>query len=157
MMNFLFVSSQDDDENKKKYVCQYCGKMFLSKTGHRNHIAQNHVLELKKHICSWKVCLLIKRYVQVQILNNTYCIQDCERRFYSLTELEIHHRTHTGERPFVCSFCGDSFISKSAMNVHERKVHEAKGNYGPVSVRLHYATKPCDVGRMTVWSLLIIG
>ncbi len=26
-----------------------------------------------------------------------------------------------------------------------------------VRARLHYMTKPCDIGHMTVWSLLIMG
>ncbi len=53
--------------------------------------------------------------------------QGCDKKFFSSTELVIHIRNHTGERPFVCSYCGDAFISKSTLSTHEKSIHGIQG------------------------------
>ncbi|KAF8512613.1 hypothetical protein BU17DRAFT_69159 [Hysterangium stoloniferum] len=51
-----------------------------------------------------------------------YKCPTCGDMFDRRATLEIHERTHTGERPFVCSFprCGKSFTVKSNATRHER-------------------------------------
>ncbi|KIJ49157.1 hypothetical protein M422DRAFT_161551, partial [Sphaerobolus stellatus SS14] len=46
----------------------------------------------------------------------------CARRFPTPRSLEDHTRTHTGQRPFVCSFpgCGSDFNVMSNLRRHER-------------------------------------
>jgi len=42
----------------------------------------------------------------------------CQKQFSSASSLQIHNRTHTGEKPFACTVCGRAFTTKGNLKVH---------------------------------------
>ncbi|NWU73352.1 ZNF22 protein, partial [Pterocles burchelli] len=43
----------------------------------------------------------------------------CGKRCRWSSELVIHQRIHTGERPYQCDDCGKSFVERSALIRHQ--------------------------------------
>lgn len=79
-------------------------KNFQTKTGfrrksyfHRGETASQPKPQVAAHICNL-----------------------CGKGFSQQNLLRIHHRVHTGERPFECKVCGKNFYSTSNLRAHER-------------------------------------
>ena len=112
---------------KKKFVCDLCGKAFQRKdhmTQHRDFIHEG----IKRYGCP--VCDKffsrkenVTNHVKVvhQKKKDFQC-EICGKYLISKFSLENHRRTHTGEKPFVCEVCPAAFADPSSLISH-RKTH----------------------------------
>lgn len=60
-----------------------------------------------------------------------YC-SICSKGFKDKYSVNVHIRTHTGEKPFACSLCGKSFRQKAHLAKHYQ-THLAQKNAGTVT------------------------
>ncbi|XP_054737683.1 transcription factor grauzone-like [Anastrepha obliqua] len=80
-------------------VCPFCSKLSPTLMAHRSHIEYMH-LNKKKHACKL-----------------------CDKAFKSPKSLQEHMTTHTGEVFCTCTFCPQTFNSKSNMYTHRKRKH----------------------------------
>ncbi|KAK5650463.1 hypothetical protein RI129_001492 [Pyrocoelia pectoralis] len=80
------------------HVCGICYKPFPTKRALRTH-SRTHGLFEKRYKCS-----------------------QCEKKFFAQSELTIHIRKHTGERPLICSTCQKRFADPRSLAKHN-KIH----------------------------------
>lgn len=97
-------------EQKLSLPCPACGKIFSSKAKLDYHIT---VHGMASENCKTSP---LKRFE---------CNQ-CGRLLWSQSQLKIHQRTHTGERPFTCTECSKTFVSLGALNKHKLSHSEEK-------------------------------
>ena len=85
---------------KLTFACEKCGKPFDGKLGLMQHMMKVHDKEGKRVQCD--VCQMW--------ISDKACLKD-------------HARTHTGEKPYTCTFCDKTFTSAAAMTAHRKKRH----------------------------------
>lgn len=106
--NFSSKAARDDhcqNCESKIFHCTHCDKKFAFERQLKRHMAL--VKGIKAHKCEF-----------------------CEKSFVNRTELNVHLRVHTNERPYVCSFpgCGKSFRTNSHRSAH-MDTHNTEKNF----------------------------
>ena len=114
--HYSFNNSAERNEHESKlhsgdYVdCLICGLIMSSSTGLRRHMAQSHPEFFKTTLPIFQ-----KRF------ECTYC----HKLFASKAYLAVHHKIHTGEKPFKCpeKDCLYSAVSKDSLKKHSERAH----------------------------------
>lgn len=52
-------------------------------------------------------------------------LQICETAFSTSTQLKVHTRSHTGEKPYFCDKCKKAFTTSGGLNRHKRQQHDS--------------------------------
>ncbi|XP_054276639.1 zinc finger protein ZFP2-like [Macrosteles quadrilineatus] len=95
--SFKSDETPSGSKNEKITYCEQCDKHF------------EKPISLKKH----------QSVHPKESFNCTFC----NKSFKHSWNFQSHIRSHTGERPFVCSICSKTFTDKSALNAHTRIAH----------------------------------
>ena len=101
-------------------------------TSTRYHIDKNknhgHCEDAKKYKCT--MCDYSARYksnLTIHLRKHTgekpHECNICKKRFARKDYLKKHMRSHTGEKPFKCSICKTTFKQKSGLTTHLRHIH----------------------------------
>lgn len=106
-------------------LCEHCSETFTKKSLLTKHIRRVHKEVIvkpfqcdvcKRHFESYGV---IKAHMKIHGVGDFMC-DFCGRNFAKKTNMQIHVRTHTGEKCYHCEMCGKSFTNASGLTSHKR-------------------------------------
>ncbi|XP_065211645.1 homeotic protein spalt-major isoform X2 [Planococcus citri] len=107
---------------------------FLPRPGSTDNSWEN-LIEINKTSETSKLQELVDN-IGHKLTDPNECVV-CHRILSCKSALQMHYRTHTGERPFRCKICGRSFTTKGNLKTH-MGVHRIKP-----PVRVHHQCPVC--------------
>ncbi|XP_048344722.1 zinc finger protein 420-like isoform X1 [Sphaerodactylus townsendi] len=116
------VQQQMIHAGEKPLICYESGTTSDGKKGNVHIIKHN---EFKEHTCflcgkyfKYRSELLVHQRIHTG--EKPFQCSECGKRFSQSGHLQEHQRTHTGEKPFQCSVCGKRFSQSSNLQQHQR-------------------------------------
>ncbi|XP_043802017.1 LOW QUALITY PROTEIN: zinc finger protein 62 homolog [Apis laboriosa] len=118
-----------DDPQTAEHKCDVCGKVYKYKSVLKQHKVKAHGdmpnYERRRYLCA--LCgkeLKTAKGLEIHNRSHTgekpYTCEVCGKCFACETLLRTHNVTHTGERKYSCDQCGKAFTQRSTLVVHKR-------------------------------------
>lgn len=104
-----------------------CDQVFKLMNDYRKHQTSTHSVLIECKQCGKKLktkktyLVHMKSHQEVTARRFKCYYPNCQKAFNFKLHLENHERTHSGERPFLCSLCSASFKQSYQLTVHSRK------------------------------------
>ncbi|XP_063372076.1 zinc finger protein 250-like isoform X2 [Cydia amplana] len=125
------AAERDNTRAKRKYPCPECDNVYSRRTYMNNHYRHVHAKQSKYYCEDCDRHFLNRtRYLDHRRFQHEGAKRDkdklcniCGRGFAANRTLVNHIRTHSGERPFPCEYCGAKFTQKHAMLSHVKYIH----------------------------------
>ncbi|KAF2353541.1 Zinc finger C2H2-type [Trinorchestia longiramus] len=137
----------EEHVNPKEFACRFCTSMTFSSLEQRNSheltkhsqddvdciicgVILNSALGLKMHISQMHPDFPGANQLTSE---KKWACQYCNKKFSTKAYLIVHHKIHSGEKPFKCDKCSYTAVSKDSVKKHVERSH---GMMKPLSCNL---------------------
>lgn len=114
----------------RPFKCEICDKAFTTRGNMKQHILTHKPEEIQWSAQIEKTTpsqvpsptrseIAAASSVDNKKLGGRHQCHVCLKGFSSSSAVQIHLRTHTGDRPFKCPDCGKAFTTKGNLKVHQ--------------------------------------
>ncbi|RZF32488.1 hypothetical protein LSTR_LSTR012226, partial [Laodelphax striatellus] len=114
-LNQELSGEKESPKNKTSPMPRLNGIRFFCKSCNRTYPS---TVDFRKHKCS--LSSVKNRWASVGENSRKFVCKECSRSFRSKNGLQIHERSHTGERPYACRWCEKAFGDSGTRHKHER-------------------------------------
>ncbi|KAM7420520.1 hypothetical protein PAMA_014978 [Pampus argenteus] len=110
-------SFSHENSLKKHMKMKRCRKVSIGTNSSEIHPSPESATELVHGVRSRVLLRIQPRFNK----KYKYVCSYCPRTFGSSSQLSVHTRLHTGERPYACEYCNQRFIRKDYVQRHHAK------------------------------------
>jgi hypothetical protein len=124
------------DPNKKRWVCEECGKEYSYNFSYRTHKAFHDAdagrstecgICHKQHETREELLYHLKVHSGARSVKNCtekiHGCPECGKKFYTRKDVRRHMITHTKKKDFLCQYCPQRFGRKDHLTRHLRSSH----------------------------------
>jgi KRAB domain-containing zinc finger protein len=109
---------------ERYFICDKCGKSYKEKGELTRHKQIHEDVIVDCEFCELK---FVGQYLYSRHLRrkhqSTYTCNDCGKTYGYKYTFDMHMRTHSGERPYVCELCGASYPIQGSLTHHLKASH----------------------------------
>ncbi|KXJ69140.1 hypothetical protein RP20_CCG028591 [Aedes albopictus] len=125
-----------------KYACDQCGKRHNSLLRLQMHKNVRHGVPLAGEFlrecphCHKKIAkgTYYSRHIKTHFENQWPC-EVCDKSYLQKWQLNVHKRTHTGEKPLVCAGCAAKFSDPTTFCKHKKNCPNFKNRKNDMSLQ----------------------